>query len=66
MSGTTGKQSRLSLYLTEAFLLEEKQMDQTASGQLYEVAQRIHEMRDIFGYSTQKMAELTEIPESLY
>ena len=41
-------------------------MDQTASGQLYEVAQRIHEMRDIFGYSTQKMAELTEIPESLY
>ena len=41
-------------------------MDQTASGQLYEVAQRIHEMRDIFGYSTKKMAELTEIPESLY
>ena len=41
-------------------------MDQTASGQLYEVAQRIHELRDICGYSTQTMAELTEIPESLY
>ena len=37
-----------------------------STGQLKEVAQRIHEMREIFGYSTSKMAELTEVDEETY
>ena len=41
-------------------------MDQTANGQLFEVARRIHEMREIIGYSSKKMAELTDIPEEQY
>ncbi len=37
-----------------------------STGQLMEVAQRIHEMREIIGYSTAKMAELTEVDEKTY
>jgi len=34
--------------------------------QLMDIAARIRDMRDILGYSTQKMAELTEVSESDY
>ena len=33
---------------------------------LLEIAHRIRDMRDILGYSVQKMAELTEVPEETY
>jgi len=36
------------------------------STQLMDIAARIRDMRDILGYSTQKMAELTEITEAEY
>ena len=41
-------------------------METQSTGQLKEVAQRIHEMRDIIGYSTEKMAELTEVDVDTY
>ncbi len=34
--------------------------------QLMDIAARIRDMRDILGYSTQKMAELTEVSETDY
>ena len=40
--------------------------NQPSVSQLEKVAQRIREMREIMGYSTSKMAELTEISEELY
>ncbi len=40
--------------------------NQSTANQLLEIAQRIREMREILGYSVQKMAELTEISEELY
>ena len=40
--------------------------NQSTTGQLMEIAQRIREMREILGYSMQKMAELTEISEQMY
>ena len=36
------------------------------STQLMDIAARIRDMRDILGYSTQKMAEMTEITEAEY
>ena len=36
------------------------------STQLMDIAARIREMREILGYSMQKMAELTEVSEELY
>ncbi len=39
---------------------------QSTANQLMDIAMRIRDMREIQGYSTHKMAELTEIPESLY
>ena len=41
-------------------------MSNLSSNTLQEVALRIREMREILGYSMQKMADLTEIPEELY
>ena len=41
-------------------------MSNTTSTQLMEIAQRIREMREILGYSTEKMAVLTEVSESQY
>ncbi len=40
--------------------------NQTSATQLLDIAMRIREMREILGYSTQKMAELTEIDEDTY
>ncbi len=37
-----------------------------SSTQLMDIAARIRDMRDILGYSTQKMAELTEVSEADY
>jgi acetyl-CoA synthetase len=39
---------------------------QSDANQLEKVALRIREMREIMGYTTAKMAELTEVSESLY
>ncbi len=39
---------------------------QSSVNQLMDIAMRIRDMREILGYSTQKMAELTDIPEVLY
>ena len=39
---------------------------QSTANQLMEIAQRIREMRNILGYSMEKMADLTEVPEELY
>ncbi len=39
---------------------------QSTASQLMDIAMRIRDMREILGYSMQKMAELTEVPESLY
>ena len=41
-------------------------MNNTSTTQLMDVAMRIREMREIMGYSTQKMAELTQISEDSY
>ena len=38
----------------------------TPSTQLMDIAARIRGMREILGYSTQKMAELTEVAEEIY
>ena len=40
--------------------------NQSDAKQLEKVALRIHEMRQIMGYTTAQMAELTEVPENLY
>ena len=40
--------------------------NQNTANQLMEIAQRIREMRDILGYSSQKMADLTEVSVDLY
>ncbi len=40
--------------------------NQSTATQLQEIALRIREMREILGYSMQKMAELTEVGEELY
>ena len=40
--------------------------NQSTANQLMEIAQRIREMREILGYSMQKMADLTEVSEDLY
>ena len=39
---------------------------QNTANQLMEIAQRIREMREILGYSMEKMADLTEVSEELY
>ncbi len=39
---------------------------QNTANQLMEIAQRIREMRDILGYSAQKMADLTEVSVDIY
>ena len=36
------------------------------TSQLMDIAARIRDMRDLLGYSSQKMAELTEVPEDIY
>lgn len=40
--------------------------NQSTTTQLQEIALRIREMRDILGYSVQKMAELTEVSDEQY
>ena len=40
--------------------------NQTTANQLQEIALRIREMREILGYSMEKMADLTEVSEELY
>ncbi len=40
--------------------------NQATATQLMDIALRIREMRDILGYSAQKMADLTEVSENLY
>ena len=40
--------------------------NQSTVNQLMEIAQRIREMREILGYSKQKMADLTEVSEEAY
>ena len=40
--------------------------NQSTVNQLMEIAQRIREMREILGYSKQKMADLTEVSEETY
>ena len=40
--------------------------NQSTANQLQEIALRIREMREILGYSMQKMAELTEVSEDTY
>ena len=40
--------------------------NQSTANQLLEIAQRIREMREILGYSMQKMAYLTEVSEDTY
>ena len=40
--------------------------NQSTATQLQEIALRIREMREILGYSMQKMADLTEVPEEVY
>ena len=39
---------------------------QSSANQLMDIALRIRTMRDILGNSTQKMAELTDVSETLY
>ncbi len=39
---------------------------QSSANQLMDIALRIRTMREILGYSTQKMAELTDVSDSLY
>ena len=39
---------------------------QSTANQLMDIAMRIRDMREILGYSTHKMAELTEVSEGLY
>ena len=39
---------------------------QATATQLQEIASRIREMREVLGYSIQKMSELTEVSEELY
>ena len=40
--------------------------NQSTANQLMEIAQRIREMRNILGYSMEKMADLTEVSEDTY
>ena len=40
--------------------------NQNPATQLMDVASRIRKMRELLGYSMQKMAELTEISEESY
>ena len=40
--------------------------NQSTANQLQEIALRIREMREILGYSMQKMADLREVPEEVY
>ena len=40
--------------------------NQSTVNQLQEIAQRIREMREILGYSMQKMADMTEVSEETY
>ena len=40
--------------------------NQTTDNQLMDIAARIREMREILGYSQQKMAEMTEVSEDTY
>ena len=40
--------------------------NQNSTNQLMDIAMRIRDMRDILGYSMQKMAELTEVSEDTY
>ena len=40
--------------------------NQNSATQLMEVANRIRDMRELLGYSMQKMAELTEVNEEIY
>ena len=40
--------------------------NQSTVNQLMEIALRIREMREILGYSKQKMADLTEVSEETY
>jgi len=40
--------------------------DVNPTTQLMDIAARIRDMRDILGYSSQKMAELTEVSETIY
>ena len=40
--------------------------NQNSANQLMDIAMRIRDMREILGYSMQKMAELTEVSEAVY
>ena len=40
--------------------------NQSTANQLQEISLRIREMREILGYSMQKMADMTEVPEETY
>ena len=51
--------------LVEKMGISDEELE-TMSNQLMDVAQRIRNMRDILGYSIQKMAELTEISPAQY
>ncbi len=56
-------------FFLETFFVFEREMhmtNQSTASQLKDIALRIREMREILGYSMQKMADLTEVPEELY
>ena len=40
--------------------------NQSTANQLLEIALRIRDMREILGYSMQRMAELTEVSDDMY
>ena len=40
--------------------------NQSTANQLMDIALRIRDMREILGYSMQKMAELTEVSDEMY
>ena len=44
----------------------DRMSNQNPATQLMEVANRIRDMRELLGYSMQKMAELTEVSEDTY
>ena len=40
--------------------------NQNPANQLMDIAMRIRDMREILGYSVQKMAEMTEVSQEMY
>ena len=71
MSGTAGIEfTRLKKKFLRRFFIFQKGLrmmsNMNPTTQLMDIAARIRDMRDILGYSTQKMAELTEVSETVY